>query len=126
MPPLLLKSLCVAAGAVGGAWLRWLLAARFNHLSTTLPLGTLAANLSGCLLIGIVLALNLPEHWKLLLATGFLGSLTTFSTFAAELSQRFGAQDWSGAALILAAHIGGGTAAVMLGAMLARLLQNAT
>ncbi len=126
MPPLLLKSLCVAAGAVGGAWLRWLLAARFNHLSAALPLGTLAANLSGCLLIGIVLALNLPEHWKLLLTTGFLGSLTTFSTFAAELSQRFGAQDWSGAALMLAAHIGGGTAAVMLGAMLARLLQNAT
>ena len=123
MPPLLLKSLCVAAGAVGGAWLRWLLAARFNHLSAALPLGTLAANLSGCLLIGIVLALNLPEHWKLLLATGFLGSLTTLSAFSAETVESLLQGRWPQALLLFLLHGAGGILCCLAGWQLCRFVQ---
>ncbi len=91
----------VGIGAAVGAWLRWALSLAFNARIETLPLGTLAANLVGGYLIGIAVALfnDLPQlapEWRLLLVTGFLGGLTTFSTFSAEavaLLQR-GAYGW--------------------------------
>ena len=92
----------VGLGAAVGAWLRWALSLAFNARIESLPLGTLAANLVGGYLIGIVVALfqDMPElapEWRLLLVTGFLGGLTTFSTFSAEavaLLQR-GAYGWA-------------------------------
>ncbi len=92
----------VGIGAAVGAWLRWALSLAFNARIESLPLGTLAANLVGGYLIGIAVALfqDLPQlapEWRLLLVTGFLGGLTTFSTFSAEavvLLQR-GAYGWA-------------------------------
>ncbi len=92
----------VGAGAAVGAWLRWALSLAFNARLESLPLGTLTANLVGGYLIGICVALfqDLPQlapEWRLLLVTGFLGGLTTFSTFSAEalvLLQR-GAYGWA-------------------------------
>ena len=80
----------VALGAALGAWLRWGLAVWLNGLFPALPPGTLLANLLGGYLIGVALAyfaLNpaLPAEWKLLVVTGFLGALTTFSSFSAEV-----------------------------------------
>lgn len=80
----------ICAGASLGAVLRWLLAGRFNHLFPALPLGTLAANLIGGYLIGVAIAVfaHMPElspQARLFVVTGFLGALTTFSTFSAEV-----------------------------------------
>lgn len=79
----------VGVGAAVGAWLRWGLGLLLNPLFPTLPLGTLAANLLGGFLMGCVLAFvqanpGLSPALKLMLTTGFLGGLTTFSTFSAE------------------------------------------
>jgi CrcB protein len=80
----------VAAGASLGALLRWVLAARLNPLFPALPIGTLAANLIGGYLIGVAVALfaampQLSPQARLFVVTGFLGGLTTFSTFSAEV-----------------------------------------
>lgn len=81
--------LAVGIGGMLGCWLRWWLAVVFNPLFPTVPLGTLAANLVGGLLMGVAVAIfdhfqTLPVEARLLVATGFLGGLTTFSTFSAE------------------------------------------
>jgi len=82
--------LSISAGASIGAVLRWLLAGRLNHLFPALPPGTLAANLLGGYLIGVAVAVfaNAPQlspQARLFVVTGFLGGLTTFSTFSAEV-----------------------------------------
>lgn len=79
----------VGAGAMLGAWLRWWLGLWLNALSPSIPPGTLAANLIGGYLIGLAVAYfaahpALAPEWRLFAITGFLGGLTTFSTFSAE------------------------------------------
>jgi crcB protein len=79
----------VGAGAAIGAWLRWGLGVLMNHIHAHLPLGTLLANLLGGYLIGLSVAFFnhstvLSPEWRLFVITGFLGGLTTFSTFSAE------------------------------------------
>lgn len=79
----------IALGATLGAWLRWGLSLWLNARLDALPLGTLAANLGGGFLIGIALGVfqdlpGLSPAWRLFAVTGFLGGLTTFSTFSAE------------------------------------------
>lgn len=81
--------LAVGIGAALGAIARWLLGIWLNHATSALPWGTLAANLGGAYLIGLALGCFLlfpetPGWMRLLLTTGFLGGLTTFSTFSAE------------------------------------------
>lgn len=81
--------LAVGAGAAIGAWLRWCLSTWLNAFHSYLPLGTLMANLGGGFMIGMAVAFferypALPPEWRLLAVTGFLGGLTTFSTFSAE------------------------------------------
>lgn len=79
----------VGLGAALGAWLRWVLGLAMNAWFPAVPPGTLAANLIGGYLIGIAVAgfaahTSLAPEWRLFIVTGFLGGLTTFSTFSAE------------------------------------------
>ncbi|MFI4939930.1 MAG: fluoride efflux transporter CrcB [Burkholderiales bacterium] len=81
--------LAIAVGATLGAWLRYALQLGMNAIHSELPLGTLAANLIGGFVIGVAIAFfgnnpMLPPAWRLFVITGFLGGLTTFSTFSAE------------------------------------------
>ncbi|WP_019140720.1 fluoride efflux transporter CrcB [Noviherbaspirillum massiliense] len=81
--------LAVGIGAACGAWLRWGLGLWLNNLHGQLPIGTLAANLIGGYLVGIAVGFfagnpAVPSEWRLFAVTGFLGGLTTFSTFSAE------------------------------------------
>ena len=81
--------LAICGGACVGALARWQLGLWFNT-GGLLPWGTVAANLGGGYLIGICVAVfqalpDLDPAWRLALVTGFLGALTTFSTFSAEV-----------------------------------------
>ncbi|WII93329.1 CrcB family protein [Kingella negevensis] len=118
----MMNVLAIALGAVGGALLRWRLGAWLNGSLNALPLGTLVANLVGCFLIGVALAFRLPEFWKLLIVTGFLGSLTTFSTFSAELVAQVEQEKWGGLVAMLGLHIGGGVCVMALGAMFVKII----
>ena len=106
---MILSALAVAIGAALGALLRWALAVGLNGLFPALPPGTLAANLIGGYGIGVAIAFfaqaQLPPEWRLFVVTGFLGGLTTFSTFSAEvvvLLQQ-GRLAWAGATV--AVHV---------------------
>jgi CrcB protein len=85
----MLQAAAVCVGACAGALLRWRLGVWLNTPQATLPWGTLLANGLGGFLVGLVLGVlslrpELSPLWKLLLVTGFLGALTTFSSFSAE------------------------------------------
>jgi len=80
----------VGCGGMLGSMLRWALAFTLNRYFPTIPPGTLAANLIGCYVIGMGIALftanpAIPFEWRLFVTTGFCGGLTTFSTFSAEV-----------------------------------------
>lgn len=115
----------ISIGAALGALLRWHLGLWLNPAFPTLPLGTLAANLIGGLLIGLITeyaAFNaaFPPALRLAAVTGFLGGLTTFSTFSAEnvnllLRREFG---WSLAHV--GAHLLGSLAMTALGILIVR------
>src|SRR5688500_13791981 len=113
----------VAAGAAAGGVARWLAGLWLHGAWLAFPLGTLLVNCVGGLLIGA--ALVGFERWpsetvRLLLVTGFLGGLTTFSAFSAEslvLLQRGQALLALGHTL---AHVGGALTCAALGLMLAR------
>lgn len=117
------EALAVMAGAALGALVRWQLGLWLNARHAHLPLGTLAVNVVGGLLIGMALvglARDDQQLWRLLLVTGFLGGLTTFSAFSAEsllLLQR-GQAGWALAHAAL--HVLGALGAAALGAWLAR------
>jgi len=119
----------IAIGAVLGAWLRYVLTHLFNATLPSLPLGTLLANLIGGFLIGVAVEFffirhpALPPEWRLLVITGFLGALTTFSTFSAEsveLMQR-GSYGW--ALAHTGAHLFGSLTLTALGMFCARALK---
>jgi CrcB protein len=119
--------LAVGIGGVLGCWLRWGLAVAFNAAMPNLPMGTLAANLVGGLLMGCTLGVvehypTLSPELRLLIATGFLGGLTTFSTFAAESATLLlkGQYGWFAAHIML--HLAGSIAAVVAGLALVRVL----
>lgn len=126
----LLSFLAVGFGAFAGAVARWLLGLALNPLLPTLPLGTLAANLAGGLIMGGAMGVfshyeALPVAWRLAVTTGFLGGLTTFSTFSAETVTLLLRQQYAWVAAIIAAHLGGSLLMTLTGIGLVRLLLRA-
>ena len=112
--------LAVGGGAAAGAWLRWWLGIVLNPLFPALPLGTLAANLVGGYLIGLAVAAlsefgSVPPEVRLLVVTGFLGGLTTFSTFSAEATTLLSRQQFGWAAVLIAGHLVGSIAMTFAG-----------
>lgn len=112
--------IAVGAGAALGAWLRWGFGLWLNPLFPVLPLGTLAANLLGGYLMGLAMVLftehsGLPPEARLLIATGFLGGLTTFSTFSAETVTLLLRAQYAWVAGIVSLHVAGSLAMTMLG-----------
>jgi CrcB protein len=117
--------LAVGIGAAIGAWLRWLLGVLLNPLFPTLPLGTLSANLAGGLLMGFAMELLtrhavLPPEVRLLVTTGFLGGLTTFSTFSAEVVTLLLRKEYLWSSIAIASHVVGSLAMTILGILLIR------
>ena len=110
----------VGVGAAVGAWLRWGLGMALNPLFPTLPLGTLAANLIGGLMIGFAMELLtrhavLPPEVRLLVVTGFLGGLTTFSTFSAEVVTLLLRREWLWGSITIGGHVLGSLAMTIAG-----------
>ncbi len=119
--------MAVGIGGALGCWLRWMLGVALNPLFPTLPLGTLAANLLGGLLMGIVLGVfdhfqTLPPELRLFAATGFLGGLTTFSTFSAESTTLLLRQQFLWFGGHVAVHLLGSIAMTISGIALTRAL----
>ncbi len=119
--------LAVGAGAAAGAWIRWGLGIVLNPLFPTLPLGTLAANLSGGLLMGGAMELitrhsMVSPELRLLMTTGFLGGLTTFSTFSAEVTTLLVRREWLWGAAGIALHVAGSLLLTITGILLVRAL----
>jgi CrcB protein len=115
-----LNFLAVGLGAAFGAWSRWLLGLALNPLFVALPLGTLAANVIGGYLVGVAVGLfhlntHFPLAWKLFVITGFLGGLTTFSTFSAEVVERLLAGQPAWAIGLASVHLAGSLTATYLG-----------
>ena len=110
----------ISAGASLGALLRWLLGTALNMIYPPLPMGTLAANLLGGYIAGLALSAfalfpNLAPEWRLFLLTGFLGALTTFSTFSVEVGILLQEQRFLMAGAAVALHVCGSLAALFLG-----------
>jgi CrcB protein len=110
----------VGIGAALGAWLRWGLGVLLNPLFSTLPFGTLTANLVGGYLIGIAVEIfvqhaGVPPEVRLLIITGFLGGLTTFSTFSAEAVTLLARQQYAWALVLVGSHLAGSLLMTILG-----------
>ncbi|HET8897825.1 MAG TPA: fluoride efflux transporter CrcB [Rhodanobacteraceae bacterium] len=120
----------IGGGAALGAWMRWLLGLALNPLFPTVPLGTLAANVLGGFLIGIALGVfshfrALPAEWQLFVITGFLGGLTTFSTFSAESAGLLLRQQYGWFVGHVALHLTGSLLATLAGLGLIRAVMRA-
>ena len=117
--------LAVGGGAAIGAWLRWGLGLMLNPVFPTLPLGTLSANLIGGLLMGFAMevitrhAVVSPEM-QLLTTTGFLGGLTTFSTFSAEIVTLLLRREYLWGTIAIASHVVGSLVLTILGILVVR------
>lgn len=110
----------VGLGSAIGAWLRWGLGLWLNPALPELPPGTLAANLVGGYLVGVAVAFfaqhpGLAPEWRLFAITGFLGGLTTFSTFSAETVTLLLRGQYAWGTAIIAAHLGGSLLMTVLG-----------
>ena len=119
--------IAIGLGAALGAWLRWGLSLWLNPAHQALALGTLAANLGGSYLAGLAVGLfqvstAFTLEWRLFIITGFLGGLTTFSTFSIEsmlLLQR-GHYGWAAAHTAL--HLCGSLICCFAGFLTCRII----
>ena len=122
--------LAVGIGAALGAWLRWALAVLLNPVLPALPLGTLAANIVGGYLVGVAIEIftqhtGISPEMRLFIITGFLGGLTTFSTFSAEAVALLTRAQYGWAAALISAHLAGSIVATILGMMTVKALTQA-
>lgn len=120
--------LVVGVGAVLGAWLRWWLGILLNPVFPTIPLGTLAVNLLGGYVIGVAIMFftenaGLPPEARLFVITGFLGTLTTFSTFSAESVTLFSRGEYLWALAHITLHLGGSLIMTTLGMLTVKLIK---
>ena len=119
--------LFVGAGGFAGAVVRYLVALALPFLGTGFPFGTLVVNVSGCLLIGFISELSItttlvsPEL-RLLLATGFCGGFTTFSSYMFEIISLLRDGEMLYASLYLFGSIIGGVLCLYLGMQLAKIV----
>jgi fluoride exporter len=122
---MLYSFVAIGVGAVLGAWLRWGLGITLNPLFPNLPLGTFAANLLGGYVIGLALEYfshhsSLPPEARLFVVTGFLGALTTFSTFSAEAVNLLAQGKYGWSLVLIVAHVIGSIAMTILGMLTLR------
>ena len=120
--------IAISLGAALGALLRWVLGLGLNQAFPALPLGTLLANLVGGYLIGLAMAVfaqmqDLPPEWRLFVITGFLGGLTTFSTFSAEVVTALNQGRLGWAAATVSVHVIGSLGLTLLGLATPTLLR---
>lgn len=120
--------LAVGIGAAFGAWLRWWLGIALNPVFPTLPIGTLAANLIGGYLIGVAVSFfsghaGLQPEARLFVITGFMGGLTTFSTFSAEAVTLFSRGEYAWALAHSVVHLGGSLSMTALGMLTVSLFK---
>lgn len=124
---MLLSLVVLCIGACAGAIARWQLALWLNTGANWVPLGTLAANLAGGWLVGLMVGVfnampHLDPAWRLALVTGFLGALTTFSTFSAETVQLLHEGRPAQALALAAVHLLGSLALTWAGLRMAAWL----
>jgi len=122
----MLNVLSICLGASLGALARWRLGLWLSP-GALLPWGTLAANLIGGYLIGVCIAVfqslpHLDPVWRLALVTGFLGALTTFSSFSAEVVTMLQQQRYLLAFGTVALHLFGSLLMTVLGLQTVALL----
>jgi len=120
-------ALSVFVGAGFGALLRWWLGLSLNAIFPTVPLGTLAANLLGAFLVGVAAAffmikVGLPPEWRLFIITGFMGGLTTFSTFSVEVVTLLSQLQFGWALAAASMHLFGSLLLTVAGMWLTRWL----
>jgi len=116
----MLEFAAVGVGAALGAWLRWGFSTWLNPRIPHFPLGTLAANLTGGYLVGLAVAYfslrhDLPPAVRLFAITGFLGGLTTFSTFSAEVTELLAQGSYATGLGLAATHLVGSLALTAAG-----------
>ncbi|WP_115719781.1 fluoride efflux transporter CrcB [Gallaecimonas mangrovi] len=121
--------LAIAIGATLGATARWSLGLALNSVFPTLPLGTLVANYLGAYLMGLAMAFfavftTVQPEWRLLAMTGFLGSLTTFSTFSAETVTLLRDGQWQWGMASIGLHVLGSLLMTTLGLFTFSLFKN--
>jgi CrcB protein len=119
--------LAVGVGAALGAWLRWMLNIGLNTVLPNLPLGTLVSNLIGGYMIGVAIEYffqqgTVPMELRLFVITGFLGGLTTFSSFSAEAADLLMRMQYGWAALLISSHLIGSIGMTFLGIFTVRAL----
>ena len=112
--------LAVGIGAALGAWLRWFFGVTLNAINPNLPYGTLAANLVGGYLVGVAVEYfsqqgGISVEMRLFVITGFLGGLTTFSSFSAEAVGLLMENRHAWAILLISSHLLGSIIMTVLG-----------
>jgi CrcB protein len=121
------QGLAVGMGAALGGLLRWRLGAWLNPVFPTIPFGTLASNLIGGFIMGLCMeyfdrSVVVPPELRLAATTGFLGGLTTFSTFSAETTVLLLRRDLPWSAAIIGAHLIGSLLLTIAGVYCVRLM----
>ncbi len=120
--------LAVGSGAALGAWMRWWLGLMLNSTLPALPLGTLAANLVGGYLMGLFMGIfaltsTFPPEVRLFVMTGFLGGLTTFSTFSAEAVTLLARGQYGWVTMHILVHVLGSLAMTGMGIVTVQLIR---
>jgi CrcB protein len=117
---------CVAGGGAVGSLARYGVGVWLGQAHQAFPMATLVVNMVGCFLIGVVGGIlpPLPEWARLMLVTGFLGGLTTFSSFGYETLREFEARGAAFGLANIGANVLLGLGAVWVGLMTTRLFSS--